>query len=93
MTDLRARELLACPNLWCEASDPALVEFQREGSGFRWHRVECRSCGMRGPETQGCSLSYWGAVRIDEVAQEAIAAWNTRAITKALQESAWQDIA
>jgi Lar family restriction alleviation protein len=78
-------ELLPCP--FCGSSDCELVERQKLGSASRWHRVICLACEIEGPETQGCGLNYHGADRVNEVASEAIAAWNTRAsLTRSLGE-------
>jgi Lar family restriction alleviation protein len=70
-------ELKPCP--FCGGSNVEAVERYREGSESRWHRIECSDCEIHGPETEGCSLNYYGAARVDEVAQEAVTLWNTRA--------------
>jgi Lar family restriction alleviation protein len=70
-------EPLPCP--FCEGQ-AELRETQRIGSESRWHRVECLQCDATGPEIEGCSFSYFGRDRINEVANQALTAWNTRAI-------------
>lgn len=67
-----ATGMLPCP--WC--GGPGLpVEFLKEGSGSRWHRVICEACEVIGPEVEGRSLAYYG---IDPCEAEAVTAWNTR---------------
>ena len=50
-----------------------------EGDTFRWRRVECRTCGVLGPEVR---IQTLGAGTRDEWEQagevEAIKEWNTR---------------
>ena len=66
-----------CP--FCGSGNCSNTEYQKPGSLSRWHSVECGGCGSLGPETEGCSLGYYGAETIAKVANEAIAAWNRRA--------------
>lgn len=71
-----AQELLPCP--FCGSTSVEQHDSSRPGSVSRWHQIVCSNCEAKGPETQGCSLSYHGADGIAEAALECVEAWNTR---------------
>ena len=71
-----------CPFCGCAASGVI------EGATFRWRQVECRDCQARGPEVRCQTLgagtpAEWQA----KAADDAIAAWNGRAVCRSAFEA------
>ena len=72
----RPSQLLACPNPWCEGSDPCLRSGSARLGGAERHWVACARCRMDGPA--------------ESSPEAAVAAWNTRAGSEG-EDCGWYD--